>query len=567
MKTSTALDRGRAAFAEHRWIDAFDALTEADGEGLLDAADLERLSTAALLLGRDTVGIDFATRAHEAFLDVDDVAGASRSAAWIGIFLTSKGAMARGGGWLARAERVAERGRGAESAAGLARMPVGLAALYSGDPAAAARTFAEAFAIGERFHDRDVMALAHLGLGQAEVMLGRTDVGLALLDEVMVSVTAGEVSPVASGIVYCEVIGCCHLAFDVRRAQEWTIALDHWCGARPDMVMFTGTCQAHRAELYCLHGAWTDALESARVAVELVGHGDWNAAYGGWYQQGEVHRLRGEVEAAEAAYQRAAETGYPPQPGLALLRLAQGDARLARTLISPVAERADAATRHQLLPAIVEIELAAGDVEAARRAADELTAATPSDAKPLRRAVAGRSEGAVLLDEGDARGAIGHLRTAWRGWQEVDAPYEAARCRVLSAMAWRALGDEDSASMELEAARAVFVELGALPDVLRVDGLARGALESALSARGRAPLTAREMEVVRLVAAGMTNRAIAGELYLSEKTVDRHVSNVLAKLRVSSRAAATAYAYEHALIPVPGASAADGAGRRSVRHP
>jgi DNA-binding CsgD family transcriptional regulator/tetratricopeptide (TPR) repeat protein len=543
MTSSALLDRGRAAFAGHRWSDAFDALAEADAEGGLQGRDLERLATAALLLGRDTVGIDLATRAHEKFLEVDDPVGASRTAAWIGIFLTSKGDMARGGGWLARANRLASSGRGAESAGGLMLIPAGLGALYSGDPAGAARTFAEAFAIGERFHDRDVMALAHLGLGQAEIMLGRPDEGLALLDEVMVAVTAGEISPVASGIVYCEVIGSCHLAFDVRRAQEWTVALDHWCGARPDMVMFTGKCEAHRAELYCLHGAWTDALESAKAAVELARHGDWNAEFSGWYQQAEVHRLRGDVGAAEVAYQRAAETGWPPQPGLALLRLAQGKVRLARSLIRPVAETADVATRHQLLPAVVEIEIATGDVEAARSAADELAAATPSDAKPLRQAAAARAEGQVRLAEGDARGALDALRAAWASWQEVDAPYEAARCRVVTACAWRALGDEASASMELDAARAVFLELGAALDVLSVD-----ALSQAGSSRSFGSLTPREVEVVRLVAAGKTNRAIAAELYLSEKTVDRHLSNVFSKLGVSSRAAATAYAYEHALI-------------------
>ncbi|MDQ0894354.1 helix-turn-helix domain-containing protein [Agromyces ramosus] len=541
--SSEALDRGRAAFAAHQWLDAFAALSEADLDGRLEAADLEQLSTAALLLGRDTEGIDLATRAHEAFLEVDDAAGAARSAAWIGIYLTSKGDLARGGGWLARATRVAEGGAGAESAEGLARIPAALGALYGGDVAGAARAFAEAFAIGERFRDRDVMALAHLGLGQAEIMLGRADDGLALLDEVMVAVTAGEISPVASGIVYCEVIGSCHLAFDVRRAQEWTVALDHWCGARPGMVMFSGMCQAHRAELYRLHGAWTDALEAARVAVGLASHGDWNAEFSGWYLQGDVHRLCGEVGEAEAAYQRAAETGWPPQPGLALLRLAQGNVRLARSLIGPAAEQADLATRHQLLPAVVEIELAAGDVAAARRAADELAAATPPDAKPVRRAVAAGCDGAVRLAEGDARGALGPLRTAWTSWQEVDAPYEAARCRVLTACAWRALGDEASASMELDAARAAFLELGAAPDVLRVDALARAGSPARFG-----PLTPREVEVVRLVAEGRTNRAIAGQLYLSEKTVDRHLSNVFAKLGVSSRAAATAYAYEHALI-------------------
>ena len=387
------------------------------------------------------------------------------------------------------------------------------------------------------------MALAQLGEGQAKIMLGDSPAGLGLLDEAMVAVTAGEISPVASGVVYCSVIGTCHLAFDVRRAQQWTIALDHWCGERPDMVMFSGQCQAHRAELYCLHGAWTDAMTAARVAQGRARIGDWTGTFGAWYQEGEVHRLRGEFDAAEEAFHHAGEAGYPPQPGLALLRLAQGRVRLARAFIREAVEDADPATRRRLLAAVVEIELAAGDLTAARAAADELDAATPVDAMPLMRAVAARSDASVRIEEGDPRGALAGLRTAWATWQELDAPYEAARCRVLTARAWRALGDEETAAMDLEAARAVFDELGAVPDLLRVDGLSRGS-----PATSAMPLTAREVEVVRLVAAGKTNRAIAGQLYLSEKTVDRHVSNVLSKLGVSSRAAATAYAYEHALI-------------------
>lgn len=542
MTSSPALERGLVAFTEHRWGDAFDALTEADAEVGLSAHELDRFATSALVTGREEVGLDLAARAHEAFLAMHDADGAARSAAWIGLYLMSRGEQARSNGWLARAGRIAREG-GGESASGLLLIPAALGALHGGDAASALRTFAEAFELGVRHGDREAMVLGQLGQGHAKIMLGEIADGLSLLDEAMVAVTAGEVSVEASGIVYCAVIGICHLAYDVRRAQEWTIALDHWCGARPDMVMFSGQCQAHRAELYCLHGAWADALRAARAAQALTRRGDWSAAFGAWYYQAEVQRLRGEVDQADVSYRRAGETGWPPQPGLALLRLAQGRVRDARALIHAVADGADQANRRQLLPAVVEIELAAGDAVAARLAADELSAATPADGMPLMRAVALRAHGSVRLDEGDAQGALALLRNAWAIWQELDAPYEAARCRVLTARAWRALGDEPSASMELEAARAVFVELGAVPDLLRVDGLSRG--EQATTAT---PLTAREIEVVRLVAEGKTNRVIAGQLYLSEKTVDRHLSNVFSKLGVSSRAAATAYAYEHALI-------------------
>ncbi|MGW9630082.1 LuxR C-terminal-related transcriptional regulator [Agromyces sp. NPDC055520] len=542
--TSASLDEGRAAFAEHRWGAAFDALTRADLELGLTPVDLELRSTALLLLGRDAEGIDDATRAHEGYLEVEDAAGAARIATWIAIYLMGKGHDARANGWLARARRIADTtAAGAQTSAALLLVAAALDDLAAGDPARAARTFAEAFVIAERIRDRDATALAQLGQGQALLMLGDAVGGLALLDEAMVAVTAGEISPVASGVVYCSVIHTCHLAFDVRRAQQWTIALDRWCGDRPEMVMFSGQCQAHRAELYRLHGAWGDAVAAARIAQDRNRLGDWTGSFGAWYEEGEVHRLRGEFDAAERAFHRAAESGYPAQPGLALLRLAQGRVRLARSSIDEAVAEADPATRRTLLAALVEIDLAVGDLVAARLVADELAAAVVVAETPMMRAVAAGSDAAVRLEEGDARGALPAVRAAWALWHELDAPYEAACCRVLAARAARALGDDASAAMDLEAAREVFAALGAVPDVLRVDELARRSPGS-----GSTQLTAREVEVVRLVAEGKTNRSIAGQLYLSEKTVDRHLSNVFAKLGISSRAAATAYAYEHALI-------------------
>jgi DNA-binding CsgD family transcriptional regulator len=348
---------------------------------------------------------------------------------------------------------------------------------------------------------------------------------------------------VPAGIAYCAVIHLCHLACDVDRAHEWTLALDHWCGAQPELVAFSGQCQTHRAELYRLHGAWHEALSAAQTALERARRGDRDAFWGAWYQQAEVHRLRGDVAAAEEAYRHARETGYPAQPGLSLLRLGQGKPRAAQTLIREAVEEADLFARRTLLPALVEIELAAHEAAAARRALGELRAATPDDAVPMLRAIVARCEGAVLLEEGDARAARERLRGAWVLWQELDAPYEAARCRVLVARACRALGDHETAAMELDAARAAFAELGAAPDVAIVDALAQ-----AVGKASSGPLTPRELDVMRLVAAGKSNRVIAGELYLSEKTVAHHLGNVFAKLGVTSRAGATAYAYEHGLV-------------------
>jgi len=543
MTSMAALALGRTAYAERRWRDAFDSLTTADREGGIPAQDLERLATVMVLLGRMADGIDTLTRAHEGFRAEGDAHGAARCAAWIGIELMNLGDQARSAGWFARAQRLVQENPESRPVEGFLLVPRGLGALYAGDGEGAARTFDEVAEFGRRFRDPDLSALAGLGQGQAQIMLGHLEEGLGLLDEVMVAVTAGELSPIPAGIIYCAVLQSCRLAFDLRRAQEWTLALDHWCDTQPEMVAFSGQCQTHRAELFRIHGAWSDALAAAQSAQERARRGDRDAVFGGYFQQGEVQRLRGEFDAAEESYRQASETGYEPQPGLALLRLAQGKTQLAQSVIRRAVTGADPAERRGMLAAVVEIELAAGDIGAARRCADELTALSLASTMPMLRAIADRAQGAVLLEEGDPGGALARLRRAWTFWRELDAPYEAASCRLLAARACRVLGDEDSALMEFEAARAALVELGAGPALVQLD-----ALMNTATAGPPGPLTAREVEVVRLVAAGKTNRAIATELYLSEKTVARHISNVFPKIGVSSRAAATAYAYEHGLV-------------------
>jgi DNA-binding NarL/FixJ family response regulator len=409
-----------------------------------------------------------------------------------------------------------------------------------GELDAAVATVGEAAAIGERFGDRDLSALAMHMHGRLLIEAGRLEQGLALLDEAMVAVTAGELSPIATGVVYCGVIMGCRAAHEPRRAQEWTAALTRWCESQPDMVAFSGRCRVHRAEIMQMKGAWSDALDEARSAADRAAQGNHRSALAeAAYVQGDVHRLRGAFAEAEAAYRDASLHGREPQPGLALLRLAQGNREAAAATIRRVLDGATgAADRLDLLPACAEIMLAGGDVESARGACDELAELT-SDVGVLQ-AIAAQTRGAVELAAGDARAALLALRQAWRVWEDVEAPYEAARVRALMGEACQALDDHDAAALEFDAARRAFAELGAAPEVARLD-----ALTGASEAHG---LTARELQVLRLVAAGRTNKAIADELVLSDRTVDRHVSNIFTKLSVSSRSAATAYAYEHRLV-------------------
>lgn len=453
--------------------------------------------------------------------------------------------MARSGGWLARAQHVIDDAQHDCVERGYLLLPAALQRFDSGDVAAAAATFDQIAAIGDRFRDPDVMTLARLGRGLTQIHLGKTAAGVALLDEAMVAVTAGEVSPIVGGIVYCAVIEACQDIFDLRRAQEWTAALSHWCVSQPDLVPFRGECLVYRAEIMRLRGAWPDALDEARRAGErlsrLPGPRPVGAAF---YQQAELHRLRGEFVQAEEAYRQASRWGRTLQPGLALLRLAQGQVDAAAAAIHRALDEAqDRGNRSRLLPAYVEIMLTTGDVCAARTAADELSAIAADLVTPFPRAVAAHTHGAVLFSEGAARAALAALRQAWAAWQELEAPYESARVRVLIGLTCRALGDQDGAAMELDAARWAFQQLGAAPDLARVEALSRKAATRAVGG-----LTGREVEVLRLVAAGKTNRAIATQLFLSEKTVARHVSNIFTKLGLSSRAAATAYAYEHNLL-------------------
>ncbi|MFB9958311.1 helix-turn-helix transcriptional regulator [Agromyces bracchium] len=540
---ATSLEQARTAFAERRWNDAVDWFGRArDDADAMSGDDLDRFAMASDLVGHDRRAIEVGTLAHEAHLAAGDLDRAAYSATWISLESMNSGNPSQGMGWLARATRLVERLDEPGAAAGFVLVPEALAALYAGAADRALELFGRAGEIAERTGDPDVAAFALLGGGQATIMAGDPARGIRMLDEVMVSVTAGEVGPVPSGIVYCAVIGYCHLTFELARAVEWTRALDRWCHDQPSLVAFSGQCQAHRAELFRLHGAWTDAMAAAKLAEERLLAGDVGAAFGAHYQQAEVLRLRGAFDEAEARFAKAAESGWDPQPGLALLRLDEGRAALAQSLIRRSADSADAATRCHLLPAIVSIEVAAGDLDAARAAADELAAMERVNASVMLRAIAAYADGEVRLAGGDASGAFTRLRAAREAWVEVGAPYEIARCRVLMARARRDLDEDEAAELEEDLAEAAFAELGAEPALAALDR-ARGA-----GGRGDLPLTGREVEVLRLVTRGITNREIASELHLSEKTVARHLSNIFTKLDVPSRAAATAYAFEHPLV-------------------
>jgi DNA-binding NarL/FixJ family response regulator len=541
------LQQGRESFRRQAWADAEAQLSAADREDPIGPDDLERLAMATYLLGRYEESAAVTRRIYQESIRAGDIGRAVRSAFWVAIEHLGRGEMAQAAGWLARAQRVIGQDDGERVESGYLLIAAAAASLASGDPAAALDTYRRADDIATKFSEPDLLVLARIGEGEVLIELRQTAEGLALMDEVMVSVTSDEVSPVIVGIAYCSVIDSCQRVFDLRRAQEWTTALDRWCESQPQLVHFRGQCLLNRAELKRFHGAWQEAATEAGRASERMAEPEADPSLGeAIYHTAELHRLRGDFAAAEAAYKRASRLGRRPEPGMALLRLAQGRTKVAAAAIRRATDETPSLfDRLRLLGPLVEIMLAAGSTETARLGADEMAQIASEIGAPLLTAMAAGAHGAVLLAEGDPSAALVALRASSSTWHALDAPYEAARARVLIGRACRELGDTDSAAMELDAAREVFETLGALPDLTRLNAL------DDVDAAPAGGLTAREIEVLRLVAAGMTNRAVAEKLVISEKTVARHLSNIFDKLDVSTRAAATAYAYEHDLIAPP----------------
>lgn len=540
-----AVTRGREAYEQLSWRDAYAYLTAADEQESLDADDLDKLARAAYLTGHVDAANDAWERTHHAFLDLGETAPAARCAFWLGLTLLQRGEHARGGGWLARAQHLLEDAGLDCVEQGYLRIPMALQTLDGGDPETAYHSFVEITEMADRFGDADLRALGRLGQGRSLVAQGHAAQGLALLDEAMVAVTTGDVSPLAAGIVYCTMIIICRAMFDLRRVQEWTAVLSRWCAAQQDLKPYRGQCLVHRSEIMELRGEWADAMDEVRQAYEHLSDPPGDPVLGmALYQQGELFRLRGELARAEKCYREASGCGHTMQPGLALLRLAQGRLDDASAAIGRTVMEADGPVeRSRVLAAYVGIKLAAGDVEDARAAVDELDEIAAVFDSPYLRAVVGYARGCVLLADGNAGDACAELRRAWLAWHELDAPYEAARVRLQMARACRQLGDHDTAEMELDAARRVFEQLGAVPALEEVRALMSRAAPPTVGG-----LTPREVEVLRLVATGATNREIADRLVISDKTVARHVSNLFTKLGLSSRAGATAYAYEHDVV-------------------
>jgi tetratricopeptide (TPR) repeat protein len=462
------LHRGRSSYSRRCWADAFDALSQADRISPLEADDLECLATAAYLVGRDEDYLAILERAYRQRLDAGERRLAVRCGFWIGLRLLFRGETGHATGWLARAQRLLEPDDCECAERGYLMLPEVEQQLATGDDQSAYAIATAAAEIGERVRDPDLTACARHLQGKIRIRHGQMAQGLALLDEAMVAVSAGELSPVMTGLLFCSIIDLYQEVYALDRAREWTFGLGRWCEAQPQMVAFTGVCQVHRVEIMRRHGSWREAIKEARLAAERCKGTNRHAAAAACYQEAEVHRLRGEFGAAEASYASASRLGLEPQPGLALLRLAKGQVAVAVTAIRRAMKEArEPLQRARLLPAYVEIVLAGGYLQDARDACRELEQiAATADARALR-AMAAYARGAVDLADGKTDAALVSLRRALEVWLQVEMPYEVARTRGLVGLACRAAGDEEGAKLELEAAEATFEQLGATPDLSR----------------------------------------------------------------------------------------------------
>lgn len=530
-----AIVDARAACESSRWGDAWRLLSEVDPNAL-DVDDLDRLATAAFLTGHDHDAFATWTRAHQICVAEGTVHRAAYFGARLGQALGFMGDIARCRGWVDRVGGLLEEAGIDCVEQGYLEHGLGMMRLFeAGDLAGAHAHFVKAAKIAARFADRELATLARIAEGRMLIYLGDLAEGMALLDGAMVSIEAGDLSPLATGDAYCTVIDACSELFDLGRCRAWTDSFTRWCATQQELVLYRGHCFLHRAEVLGLLGNWHEALDEARHACERLAEPIHPSALAAASLiEGDLLRLMGHLDQAETAYQRASEHGRDPQPGLALLRVAQGrpdagDAAIRRAL----GEAADPISRARLLGAYVEIVLGAGDVDAARVAAAELAQTATMLGTPLLRGHAGRASGAVLLADGDPAAACGELRRSVTELHELGVRFDAARVRLLLGDACAALGDHDTAAMERTAATATLESL-----------------RHTTPPTDTGDLTQRELEVLVLVAGGKTNRMIAVELIISEKTVASHVSHIFTKLGVTSRSAATAYAYDHGYVNV-----------------
>ncbi|HKX68986.1 MAG TPA: helix-turn-helix transcriptional regulator [Intrasporangium sp.] len=526
------LTRARQAYAAQDWATAATYFDAVAGQPLT-ADDLAAYADTVWWLGRIEDNLRLGAAAYDSFLADSRPAEAAQTATVLGIFHMARGDEPQAAGWLGRAGRLAEDLPDSPAHGYLVNFTVVEASLMAGQPAAAVDAARRVQDLGRRIKAPDLVAVGLNGEGRALIRSGHLVDGMAVLDEAMVTVLDGRLPPFISGTLYCHTIAACHEVADLRRMARWTDLAERWLSTLPTAVFFGGLCGVHRAQLLLLRGEWAAAEHRAlQVVTDLDGNRIDYAAEA-WYVVAEARRLRGDPSASDA-YGEAHARGRDPQPGRALLRLKEDDSAGAAASVRAALAAAgtDPLRRAPLCVAAVEIAVAAGRLDDATAAASELQATAATYGTSGLVAMAAAARGAVLLAEDRAEEALPVLRDACRRWHELGAAYDAATTCVRLAAAYRSLGDAASAAAEVAQAEAAFERLG---------GAHRPGPESP------GGLTRREREVLALLAAGRSNREIGEQLFISDRTVARHVTNIFHKIGVTSRTQATRYALDHGL--------------------
>lgn len=474
MALADSLLGAREALAQHAWADAYELLKRADEEIGLDPDDLAGLGEAAWWVGRIKECIDARSRAFAGCV----AQGRKVEAGLLSLRLAEdhfhrlEGSISRG--WLARAERLLSEDETSVGFGWLARTRALIAFEGEGDIDKAlhwAERGLEIAAAG----DRDLYALSLHDKGRLLIAQGRIDEGMPLMEEAMVAAIGGELGAMATGRIYCNMIDICEKMAEYGRAAQWDQAAQQWCERVGITSGFPGICRVKRAGIMLFRGRWHEAEDEARRATEELSDFLTFAAVG-FKEIGEIRLRMGDLEGAEQAFLQANQLGHDPQPGLALLRLAQGHPEAARQMVTTALAQDSLIDlqRAKLLPALVEICLAEGDLPAADAAAKELgTLAARFGSKAIL-AAAAFSEGGVALARGEVDSAVEMSRRASRLWADEDLPYEAARARLQTGEAYRRGGSAASAAMELDAARRAFQELGAILLLRRLERLLEG---------------------------------------------------------------------------------------------
>lgn len=529
------LNSARLAYARGDWPATHDNLARARALSPLSAGDLDMLGRAAWWLGAIRESLAISEEAYLRFRDDGDAPRAAMKALDLALLWFNRGEPVIASGWVNRAKSLLrDLPEGPEN--GFLLYLDAALSLGMRDLAPAREAAATLHGLGSSLHSPALTALGLVLGGLVDVYGGSIAAGFAQLDEAMLPVLAGQVPAEWAGDIYCTVIHACHELADLRRMRAWTRATEQWCEQFSGEVVYSGICRIHRWQLRSIEGGWAEAEQAiAQGGEALIGQNSWIAGEA-FYQLGEIRRLRGNAGGAREAYARARGLGIEPQPGQSLLLRAAGDAEAAWAELCAAFAGRDELECARLLPAGVDIALGLGLLREADELCGRLEDTAAAFATAGFRAWAGHARAAVLISQSRHAEALPLLQAAAREYREVHARHETARLYELFAQVHRGLGAPGIAAADCATALAIYRELGALPDVRRLEG-----------AKAPGGLTAREIDVLECIVGGASTQDTAAALFISQKTVGRHLANIYAKLGVSSRTAAAAWAHGHGL--------------------